>query len=341
MPPATRTRVTAAAIARQCGVAQQTVSRILGGQAHRHRPETVALVERTAARFGYRPHANARAMRSGRTGNLALVQDADTQRSGPAPELLFHLLGGCDQRGLGLTLARFGPQDEGTAVPRVLREVLADGLLLDLHREPRPDLDLLLTRHRIPCVWINNPRATDAVRPDDHGATLLLVRELLARGRQRIAYASAAWHKRWLHHSVGDRLAGYRQAMAEAGLEPRVLELANRDPGMRAQVLAQALTGPDRIDACLAYGEGETLMTMQAAWELGLRPDDLAWAMVAPPRRLENLPIFAAELPHQAMADAALDLLLARIEDPGRELPSRILPCSLRLPPAQRLPQRS
>src|SRR5687768_8559847 len=69
--PASR-RITSRDIAREAGVSQPTVSRALRGDP-RVASATVALVEATANRLGYVPHAAARTLITRRTGTVAIV----------------------------------------------------------------------------------------------------------------------------------------------------------------------------------------------------------------------------------------------------------------------------
>ncbi|MCA9796880.1 MAG: LacI family DNA-binding transcriptional regulator, partial [Candidatus Eremiobacteraeota bacterium] len=66
------TRVTIKTIAEEVGVTHGTVSRALRGDS-RVRSETAEAVQEAARRLGYRPSRSARALRTRRTGNLAIV----------------------------------------------------------------------------------------------------------------------------------------------------------------------------------------------------------------------------------------------------------------------------
>jgi LacI family transcriptional regulator len=67
------TRVTCKTIAEHLGISKQTVTHVLGDRAERFRPETVARVERATRELGYRTHAAAKAMRTGRQRSIELV----------------------------------------------------------------------------------------------------------------------------------------------------------------------------------------------------------------------------------------------------------------------------
>jgi DNA-binding LacI/PurR family transcriptional regulator len=70
----TRTSVTSVDVARRAGVSQTTVSLVLSGKAAgRISAATAEAVQRAARELGYRPHAAARALRSGVSATVGLV----------------------------------------------------------------------------------------------------------------------------------------------------------------------------------------------------------------------------------------------------------------------------
>ncbi|GAB3815895.1 LacI family DNA-binding transcriptional regulator [Tessaracoccus terricola] len=60
-------------VAEAAGVSTATVSRVLGGSAHKVSAATTELVEKTAARLGYRVNPIARALRSSQTRSVGMV----------------------------------------------------------------------------------------------------------------------------------------------------------------------------------------------------------------------------------------------------------------------------
>jgi DNA-binding LacI/PurR family transcriptional regulator len=73
-PTRSRTSVTSIDVARRAGVSQTTVSLVLSGKgAGRISAATAEAVERAARELGYRPHAAARALRSGVSATVGLV----------------------------------------------------------------------------------------------------------------------------------------------------------------------------------------------------------------------------------------------------------------------------
>jgi DNA-binding LacI/PurR family transcriptional regulator len=72
--PRTRASVTSVDVARRAGVSQTTVSLVLSGKAAgRISDATAEAVQRAARELGYRPHAAARALRSGVSATVGLV----------------------------------------------------------------------------------------------------------------------------------------------------------------------------------------------------------------------------------------------------------------------------
>ena len=84
-------------------------------------------------------------------------------------------------------------------------------------------------------MWVNAKFEVDCVYPDDYGAAKSATRQLIELGHRRIAFvhfinplfgATFEESRPRFHYSVEDRAFGYRDAMREAGLSPRVAHLA-------------------------------------------------------------------------------------------------------------------
>jgi LacI family transcriptional regulator len=118
---------TIADVAKAAGVSRATVSRAFG-RPQLLKPETVAHVQRVAAELGYAPSRVARALSTGRFGNLALVVP---DIANPFfPPLIRAVQGRADRAGFAIFL---GDADEDPAREDVLLGQLAaqvDGFVL-------------------------------------------------------------------------------------------------------------------------------------------------------------------------------------------------------------------
>jgi DNA-binding LacI/PurR family transcriptional regulator len=110
-------------IAARTGLSLPTVSHIMSERGGAYREETRQRVWAAAAQLGYRPNVSARAVRSGRYGNLILLMSPDPERSGLFPPLANGILDALDAHRQHLTISRL-PDEQLTDehfLPSVLR----------------------------------------------------------------------------------------------------------------------------------------------------------------------------------------------------------------------------
>jgi LacI family transcriptional regulator len=329
--------ITLKRIAEHCGLSLQTVGAVLSGKQALFRPETVARVQRAAAELGYRPNSAAKAMRSGRFDCAALVLSDNPWRS----TLFRPQISGIDQAllaaGMHLVHALIPEQPlrERGQVPKILGELMADGLLINYNTGIPDALDEVITKHRLPAIWMNARRARDCVHPDDEGAGRLATEHLLKLGHRRIAYVDYchATTQPDQHYSAWDRQAGYEQAMRASRLTPRVITAPLSVPPVEIpQAACTWLRAPDRPTAVVTYCEREAEPILYAATALlGLQvPRDLSIVTIADdPADHTGVPLATVILPRYDLGRVAVELLLERIANPRRSLPACSLPVRL------------
>jgi LacI family transcriptional regulator len=293
-------------IAEACGVARPTVSMVLGGK-----PGTIALATRerilaTARRLGYRPNAGAQAVKSGRFNAVGLLLDEGCYL--PA-SLLDGLSHACGRRGLHLVVSHASTAaldgDEGL---KLLDQLLVDGLLIN--RRPVPDAQTLQRIRALPMPvrWLNQRPGGGGIHPDDRQGMQAITRQLIAAGHRRIAFSGLLGGSGG-HFSWPERLAGYRQAMAEAGL--RVRELRGGEDGDGAIRLLAAidhLRDHQTPDAIVCYSDRAVTTYAVAAATVGLRPGvDLILAAPLESQREDiGLTPYGLQVPWAAIAEAAV-----------------------------------
>ena len=178
---------------------------------------------------------------------------------------------------VSLVLARL-PDDQLVSdvfVPKVARELLADGLIIDYDTNLPNRLLELIADHQLLAVWINSRQGETSVRPDDLQAGEDATQCQINHGHTRILYVDFFLeHHSWIHYSRKDRLAGYRTAMARAGLKQlEALPDFPVDPSAYAKQTIERL----KPTAVIGYGEYETSACMLAALRAGLDiPRDLS-----------------------------------------------------------------
>lgn len=263
--------VTMKMIAYESGVSRPAVSMILNGKADHLRDDTRNRVLAVARRLGYRPNGAALAIKQGRFGSVALLLSTQPFRS----DLPGGLLAGIDEelrsRNLTLTLARLPDEQltDANFVPRILREYVCDGLLINYFDKIPPEMEQLIEASGLPKIWINRQCDHDCVLPDDIGAGHDATRRLLALGHRRIAFSMQS---NSTHYSVAHRYAGYCSAMREAGLTPlpMLTEEGGIPLGQRVAAARQWLDTPDRPTAVIVYGNLEAMNFVTAATSLGI-----------------------------------------------------------------------
>jgi DNA-binding LacI/PurR family transcriptional regulator len=303
------------------------------------RLETRQRVVDAVRELGYRPNASARTMSTGRFGSAALIQP---YRSVYLPgDLLLSLTQELEARNMHLSVARLGDESIGDPdyLPKVVREVTADGLLLNVINDIPPAFVEAIRAHRIPTVWINSKQEFDCVHPDDLAGGRLATEFLLSLGHERIAFVKTrSATGAVLHYSEADRFKAYEDVMRAAGLTPRRAMLSE-NPASYEQVLADRraedaavlLSGPERPTAVVAYELDEALAICYAAARLGLSvPRDLSVVMfhfggitVAP------IPLTTVELSIWEVGRQAADLLVSKIAEPEQNFPARAVSVNL------------
>ena len=319
--------VTLTELADRLNLSPMTVSRALRGVG-RMQPQTRQRVIETAREYGYRPNTSARAMRTGRSGCVALVLSSSVEHSTLPQQLVWGIEDAVEAQNAYLALCRLSDADVGQAdrMPKLLKELVADGLLLNYtHSVPKPLIEQIRTGH-VPAIWINTKMPHDCVFPDDVDAGYRLTKYLLDLGHRRIAYGDVYAPLRdeaSAHYSVADRRAGYLKAMAEAKLPPREWRVPADDKRYTAAA-TQLLGGRDRPTAVVSYNGDTARPVMEAAALLGLEvPRDLSVVSVD----VGPIPMFdrwttTLVLPEQELGRTAVRMLLEKIANPTKKLPA-------------------
>jgi DNA-binding LacI/PurR family transcriptional regulator len=303
--------------------------------------ERSKLILETAERLGYRPNASARAMKSGCFNAIGLVQGFDVRRSNLPDELLVGVHQTVLKFNQHMVLARLPDEKLASTgfVPKILRELMVDGLLVCYSHEIPTGMIELIREHAIPSVWLNVHQEFNSVRPDDIQAGRLATEHLLRHGHRKIAFCDFEHDEAFMfgplsHYSLRHRYEGYCQAMKEAGLPTRLILGPKRreesefpQPPVRLDWLEES----DHPTGIVAYGGwGLLRVALRAQEKFG---DLRAISMVTVNSRVqicEDIAIDTVILPQQQIGREAIELLQKRIQDPLKSIPSRVIPCELR-----------
>ena len=214
-----RARVTINDLAEALGLAKGTISRALNGY-----PDiaetTRTRVARTAERMGYRPMAQAQAIRTGLARSLGLVLNAGPGNA-HKPFLTDFLDGisrAASEESWSLSVATaFDEADEVATMARLVEERKVDGFILPRTKIHDPRIDLLRglnvpfvlfgrTGNPTGCAWFDIS-GEDAMRD--------AVLRLNGLGHRRIGFINGED----VYNYAPLRLQGYRDGLAGAGLE--------------------------------------------------------------------------------------------------------------------------
>lgn len=211
-------RITIKDVAAKAGVAYQTVSKVINGQAH-VLPETEARVWEAARELGYKPNHNARNLRAQRSRMIGYSWV--TAKADQAHHILDMFLTSMveEAEAAGYHLLPF-PYREGDEQVEGYRELIdtgkVDGFVLSSVNYNDPRVRFLLER-KFPFVAFGRSGLdSDFPYVDVDGAAGLrqATEHLLRHGHRQIA--ALAWPA---ESRVGnDRLAGYLSALQAAGL---------------------------------------------------------------------------------------------------------------------------
>jgi DNA-binding LacI/PurR family transcriptional regulator len=335
---AARRRPTIVDVAREAGVSRQTVSNVVNGRHELMGPATRGRVERAMRELGYHRNEAARSLRSARTHTLGflLVDEGPGFLADPMTDLLLAGIGDVlreHRYGLLIQSARPGAPADDLLAP--LLEGRADGALLLLSGRPEDRHGLVATVAGLglaAMVLGERPGgpAPVAAAADRAGARGL-AEHLLRAGHRRIGFAAAgmAWPM------IEERQAGYREALAAAGMtpDPTLERFAGEWQAASGAALATALLdAPEPPTAIMAGNDLLAAGVLREAAARGLRvPDDLAVTGYDDFAFAEFLQpaLTTVRVPAYDLGRRAAEALLAQVEDgvPARsfELPVEVV----------------
>jgi LacI family transcriptional regulator len=330
-------------VAGRAGVSLQTVSNFVNGRFNLMSEDTRRRVGRELEQLGYRPNAAARSLRAKRTMTLGfLVLDEDARfLADPMTDLIIAGIGDVARdNGYSLLIQGARPaRDDADRLFSPLLEERVDGAFLFLSGAPSVRRRTIRRMDELGftgVVFEQVPAGLSAVSvtAEDRAGARLLAEHLLARGHRRIAFITT----RTPWPMVEERLRGYREALAVAGVTDPTLEATEGvwDPADGARMAERLLAGPDPPTAIMCGNDLLALGALQAARIRGLRvPDDVAvtgfndfeFASFADP------PLTTVRVPGNDLGRVGAESLIARLDgDESSAAGSQLrLPVELRL----------
>ena len=313
-------------VARESGFSIKTVSRVINGETG-VRAETVNAVQAAIAALDYHPNPAAQRLGGGRLPTIGVVVDSLND------PFFAEVVAVMEQRamdmGMDVLVASTG-MDEGrarTQVERLVRRGVAAVLVApfgddDAARAMLPD--------GIPVVVIDRRCGIDdkdVVRVTDHEGARDAVSHLIAHGHTHIAFLGETEE----FTTVQDRLAGYTDALADAGVpvEPGLVETRCWN-SEAAYPLALSMLAPD--DGPTAVFASTPLVGIGVLHALKhLDRQDVAVVVFGdfPLAELMTPPTTVVDQRPTALAHAAFDHLERRLADPRATVVDTVLPTRL------------
>jgi DNA-binding LacI/PurR family transcriptional regulator len=320
-------------VAERAGVGRGTVSRVINGSPQVSQRTRLA-VEAAVADLGYVPNLAARALVTRRTDAVALVISESEDRVFAEPFFAGVVRGisaVVTAAGRQLLLALSGSDER--PLERYLTPQHIDGaLLVSLHGDdPLPEQ--LRTRGLPVVLGGRPPRGYDGayVDVDNAGGARAGVTHLLERGRRRIATITGP-------PDMGagrDRLAGYRTALADAGLpdEPGLVEAGNFSELSGERAMRALLARHEDLDAVFAANDSMAVGALRVLRDTGRTvPDDVAVVGFddSPLSRVTEPLLSTVRQPVDGMGRAMAEMLLGLIAGGDGDVRHRaVLPTEL------------
>ena len=235
-------------VAAAAGVSRSTVSRVVNGSTAVS-PAALAAVERAIAELSYVPNRAARSLASRATMAIALVVPEDTTRFFGDP-FFAAIVSGINARlsrsdyVLNLIIASDDPRDKTAAY---VRSGAVDGAIVVSHHTSDTFIDRIAAS--VPVVYGGRPsraRENDYyIDVDNTAGAYQATTYLVEKGFRRIAHISGP-----VSMPAGiDRLAGFRSALADAGMVPVAVEDGNFTADGGSAAMARILESGASFDA--------------------------------------------------------------------------------------------
>jgi len=232
--------------------------------------ETKARVRAIADKIGYRPHRAGVRLKTGRTFVISLVLNQADDMSDYARRLIMGISEALRGTQYHLqVLPQNIDQDPIDPVRYVVDTAAADGLILT-HSEPQDLRVKMLLERDFPFITFGRTELATPhpyIDTDNFDFTYRATQALIARQRKRIVIVLPPAQFTYSGHQLG----GYRRALFEAGLKPRIAQGVDLySPAFTLRTYANALaTGSDAPDGIICGSEMQALGMILGFQEAG------------------------------------------------------------------------
>lgn len=320
-------RVTITDVARAAGVSVSTISKVMNGR-DGIAPTTQEHVRQVIEELGYVGNIGAQSLRARRTGVVGVLVSQFEPYSAEILKGVGAAAEGTDRETMAWAGASHNPHAPTGWEQKLLGRLA--GSLIDGAIIVTPSVEA--SSGNFPVVAVD-PQRLDLTRPavsvNDEGGTRSAVAHLVGLGHTRIGYLGG----RDDLASAISREAGFRKAMAEAGLavDERHVQVGDYTAVGAAGPAAKLLDDRDRPTAIVAANDVSALQVVAAARARGLRvPEDLSVVGFDDVPEAARQGLTTVAQPLQAIGAMALSMLLdllagRELGDPHRQLPTHLI----------------
>ncbi|HEU5428897.1 MAG TPA: LacI family DNA-binding transcriptional regulator [Actinocrinis sp.] len=317
-------------VALRAGVSRSAASRAINNARHVSRATREA-VEHAIRELGYVPNPTARALATQQAAAVILAVSHDDPALFADPffgQIIVGVSAALETTDLVLMLALANSTHGRERVQRVLRSRRADGVMLLALRGDDP-LYRLTEQLGLPVVVGGRPlhgEPTWYVDADNRGGARLATEHLIAAGRRRIATITGQLDTR----AGADRLRGFQEATAVAGLDNTWIEHGDFGEESGAQAAARLLSAHPDLDALFAASDNMAAGAMRTLKAHGRSvPADIAVVGFddLPIARHTDPPLTSVNQPIQALGYEMAKMLISLIN--GERPSALILPTRL------------
>ncbi|HEX7350912.1 LacI family DNA-binding transcriptional regulator, partial [Brachybacterium sp.] len=242
-------------VAAAAGVSRMTVSNVINGHTHKVSAATIARVQKVIAGLEYVPDAQARSLATNRSRLLGLVVHHPDERRELFENPHDAILVGAVERAVSASGSAFITASSADVVgtARTLGSWRTDGLIV--YGSVSDEINELERTQARPLVFLDNYSRDEHVRTvgvADHQGGALAGEHLIELGHRHLAFAGPVNSTDGV---VAHRLAGLREAAAEAGIDTVRVLPADHEPRAAARVVEQLLGRPDQPSAVVAASD--------------------------------------------------------------------------------------
>lgn len=267
--------VTIADVARRAGVSTATVSRVLAGLGGA-RPATRERITTAARDLGYRPSGVARSLKLRTTKTFGLII---TDIENPYfPQLVRAVEDAAHQEGYALVLCNAADDpDRESFYLDLLVDRRMDGVIIAASKLGERH-GAWLREARLPIVLVNTPARgvrLPSVASDNRTGGKLAAGHLLELGHRRLGLLTAGPR----NADAPLRMAGVRDAMRAARMEPHALEVATGTPDIVGgeTAMSDLLDRDSGVTGVVAYNDLMAIGALRSVRARGGRvPDDVS-----------------------------------------------------------------